>query len=315
MSVALAPRARIWGERSVAWGIEEGDHAAVGFHVVGTDVLGNATGFTSGHLGATDVVEQRGLTVVNVAHHGNYRRTGVSFAFELQRFGQGLFEGGIADQGNFVAHFFGDQLRGFLVQDLVDGHRGAHLEHELDHLGGLDRHLVGQLGTVMVSPIAHVTDNRSCRALEAVLITLLRLHLAATATTEVIDSLRRWCAVRRVESEPCPSVQDDAGHACDHDARRRRYAPACLSRHDAILLSYARQLQPQIPARQQEPRQPLPQPEQRPPGRQHPAACALRPRPVCGPLPRPSGGLPLRRHAPSSSRCFSASISSGLRLT
>ena len=61
------------GERLVARGVEEGHHAARGFHVVGTDVLGNAAGFAGGHLGAADVVQQRGLAVVDVAHDGDHR--------------------------------------------------------------------------------------------------------------------------------------------------------------------------------------------------------------------------------------------------
>src|SRR5690606_36029361 len=64
------------GERGVTGGIKEGDHAAVGLHVVGTDVLGDATRLTGSHLGTTDVVEQRGLAMVDVTHHGHDRSTG-----------------------------------------------------------------------------------------------------------------------------------------------------------------------------------------------------------------------------------------------
>ncbi|MNZ67818.1 hypothetical protein D3C78_860740 [compost metagenome] len=174
------------GERSVAWGIEEGDHAAVGFHVVGTDVLGNTTGFASGNLGTTDVVEQRGLTMVNVTHDGNDRRTRFDFTFELQRFGQGVFQGGIADQGHFVAQFFGDQLSGFLVEHLVDGDRGTQLEHELDHFSGLDRHLLGQFRDGDGLADGHVTDDWTGRVLEAVLVALLQLALATAATAYAI---------------------------------------------------------------------------------------------------------------------------------
>src|SRR5690606_16514634 len=73
------------GKSRVTRGIEEGNHATVGFHVVGTDVLGDTTGFARGHLGTTDVVEQRGLAVVDVTHHGHHWRTGYSLAVELQR--------------------------------------------------------------------------------------------------------------------------------------------------------------------------------------------------------------------------------------
>ncbi|MNG95139.1 hypothetical protein D3C79_541650 [compost metagenome] len=59
----------------MAWGIQEGDHAVVGFYVVSTDMLGNTTGLACCHLGGADVVQQRSFTVVNVAHDGHDRCT------------------------------------------------------------------------------------------------------------------------------------------------------------------------------------------------------------------------------------------------
>ena len=46
------------GERLVPRRIQEGDHTARGFHMVGTNVLGNATGLALHHFSATDVVQQ-----------------------------------------------------------------------------------------------------------------------------------------------------------------------------------------------------------------------------------------------------------------
>ena len=43
-------------ERLVTRGVEEGDHAALGTHVVGTDVLGDAPRFAAGDAGTADVV-------------------------------------------------------------------------------------------------------------------------------------------------------------------------------------------------------------------------------------------------------------------
>ena len=68
------------GERLVARRVEERDHAARRFHVVGTDVLGDAAGFARGHLGAADVVEQRGLAVIDVAHDRDDRCARQRFA-------------------------------------------------------------------------------------------------------------------------------------------------------------------------------------------------------------------------------------------
>ena len=50
----------------VTRGVEERDDASGRLHVVGTDVLRDAARFARGHLGATDVVEERRLPVVDV---------------------------------------------------------------------------------------------------------------------------------------------------------------------------------------------------------------------------------------------------------
>ena len=63
------------GEGRVARRVEEGDRrAAVGRHLVGADVLGDAAGLAGDHVGLADRVEQRGLAVVDVAHDGDDRR-------------------------------------------------------------------------------------------------------------------------------------------------------------------------------------------------------------------------------------------------
>ena len=49
--------------------IEEGDLFAVcGRHLVGADMLGDPAGFTGHHIGAADIVQQGGLTMVDVTH-------------------------------------------------------------------------------------------------------------------------------------------------------------------------------------------------------------------------------------------------------
>src|SRR5690606_14299233 len=73
---------------SVARGIEERDHALVSFYVVCTDMLGNAASFARRYLGATNVVEQRGLAMVNVAHDGDHRRTRLRLALVMHHAGQ-----------------------------------------------------------------------------------------------------------------------------------------------------------------------------------------------------------------------------------
>src|SRR6185295_15899091 len=62
-------------ERGVARRIEERDGATRRRHRVRADVLRDAAGFTLGDLALADVVEQAGLAVVDVTHHGHDRRT------------------------------------------------------------------------------------------------------------------------------------------------------------------------------------------------------------------------------------------------
>ena len=64
------------GERLVTGGIEERDGALAGhLHVIGTDVLRDASGFAGNHGRLADVVEQRRLAVIDVSHDGHDGRT------------------------------------------------------------------------------------------------------------------------------------------------------------------------------------------------------------------------------------------------
>jgi len=137
------------GERLVARRIEEGDHAARRLDVVGADVLGDAAGLAVGDARLADVVEQGGLAMVDVAHdshHGRARLQDDVLLVHFLRFGkQGIRIvelGGLGD----VSHFLDHDHRGLLVEDLVDGDHRSELHQHLDHFGGLDRHLVCQVG-------------------------------------------------------------------------------------------------------------------------------------------------------------------------
>jgi hypothetical protein len=44
-------------------------------HLVGADVLRNSARLARRHVGLADRVEQRSLAVIDVAHHGDHRRT------------------------------------------------------------------------------------------------------------------------------------------------------------------------------------------------------------------------------------------------
>ena len=73
MSVTLAPRGHL-GERLVARRVEEGDGPAAVVHAPGTDHLGDAAGLGGDHVAAADLVQQRGLAVIDVAHDGDDQR-------------------------------------------------------------------------------------------------------------------------------------------------------------------------------------------------------------------------------------------------
>ena len=57
--------------------IDEGDFAAERRdNLIGTDMLGNATGFARHDIGFAQGIEQRGFAVIDVTHDGDNRRTG-----------------------------------------------------------------------------------------------------------------------------------------------------------------------------------------------------------------------------------------------
>ncbi len=66
-------------------GVDKGDCAVdtlvLNVYLVGTDVLGDSTGFASDDVGVANGVEQTGLTVVDVTHNGDDRRASFEFVF------------------------------------------------------------------------------------------------------------------------------------------------------------------------------------------------------------------------------------------
>ena len=121
------------GKRLVARGIEEYDLAAVrrrllvqDGHLVRANVLRDATGFASSHVGQADGIEQRGLAVIHVAHDGDHRRTRHTFRGDafLARGSFGNFFGGLLFEGDDIGvgaeearHLAGQ----FGIERLVDG--------------------------------------------------------------------------------------------------------------------------------------------------------------------------------------------------
>ncbi|MNG95138.1 hypothetical protein D3C79_541640 [compost metagenome] len=80
-----------------------------------------------------------------------------------------------------MAHLFGNQLCGFLVDDLVDGGHCAQLHHRFDDLRAFNRHFVSQFGYGDGFADHNVTVNHLSRLVEALLQSTW-LTLAFTAT-------------------------------------------------------------------------------------------------------------------------------------
>ena len=138
----------------VARRVEEGDVASVGeFDAVRADVLRDASGLACDDVGLSDVVEQRRLAMVHMAHHRHDGRTRaeVFLAVLLLMDGIGHFCRHILGR---VAEFFGHDVDGFGVEALVDAHhhtdvhaRGynlvdGHIHHDGKVVGG---HKLGEL--------------------------------------------------------------------------------------------------------------------------------------------------------------------------
>ena len=161
------------GKRRVTGSIQERNHAVTGFDVIGADMLGNATRFTRSNAGTTDIIQQRGLTVVNVTHDSHHRcaRPGITFlTMVFQRFDQRVFNRVCADQFDLVTHLFDDQLGDIALNHLVDGGHDAQTEQRLHNRGTLDGHLLGKVGHRNAIAQYYFAHDWSCRALEPVFV-------------------------------------------------------------------------------------------------------------------------------------------------
>ena len=54
--------------------IQKNDLAFIRGNIVGSNVLGNSSGFIFGNIGFTDYIQQRCLTMIDMSHNGNHRR-------------------------------------------------------------------------------------------------------------------------------------------------------------------------------------------------------------------------------------------------
>ena len=117
------------GEGLVARRVEEGHLAAVlQRHAIGTDVLGDTTSLAGDDVGVADVVEQRGLTMIDVAHDRDDRGARHEIVLVVGLLADSLLHLG-ADILRGESELVGHEVDGLGVETLVDGDHDAH-RHE-----------------------------------------------------------------------------------------------------------------------------------------------------------------------------------------
>jgi hypothetical protein len=131
----------------VARGIEEGDPlAARQLDVIGADVLGDPARLAGDDVGLPDVVEQRSLAVVDVAHDGYHRRPRDQLIRALLGLAQLALGGVFILPHRLESEGRRDQLDLVEVQPLVHRHHQPQLlERELDDLGSGNLHAPSEL--------------------------------------------------------------------------------------------------------------------------------------------------------------------------
>ena len=130
--------------------IQEGDLLPVLLYHIGADMLGDTAGLAADHVGVTDSVQKGGLTMVNMTHNADYRRTLLHLLLVLFLLLQQFLD--------HVNHFFfltediklqRDLFRGFVIDLLVDGndltlHEQLLHDHRRNHFHLIRQFLDGQ---------------------------------------------------------------------------------------------------------------------------------------------------------------------------
>ena len=132
-------------ERFVARRVDENDAPVAHVRFVRADVLRDSAGFSGRHFRFADGVEQAGLAVVDVAHHGDHRRArhyvaGALF-LDFLFLHDLLFE---RDHLHDSVERFGEVRRRRHVERLVDARENAAVEQRLQQFLGANVELLGQ---------------------------------------------------------------------------------------------------------------------------------------------------------------------------
>ena len=188
------------GERLVTRGVDEGDATLgavdLGRDLVGTDVLGDATGLLVDDVGVAQRVEELGLSVVDVTHDGDDRRADdqvvlvalVLTELEVERLEQLAVLVLRGHDLHDVVELLAEQLERLVVDRLGRGHHLAEREQHLHECGRVDTDALGEVrqrrtarqtdGLAVALADTHATDGRGLHGLE--LLTTGALALATT---------------------------------------------------------------------------------------------------------------------------------------
>ena len=147
------------GKSLMARRIQERDTTpALQLHVVSTDVLRDTSCLTGNYVCITDVIQQRGLTMVNVSHHSHDRRTRHPVFFVVVFF-VGL--DGFHHFGTYIfgleTEFFSYDINCFRIQTLVNGNHDTDTHTSTDNLRHRNVHHVGKvIGSHKLRQLQHL---------------------------------------------------------------------------------------------------------------------------------------------------------------
>ena len=113
-------------------------------HLIGADMLGDATGFAGDDMGLADRVEQRSLAVVDMAHDRHDRRARDQGLVRVRRVEQAFLDVGFGDALDGVAHLLGHELGGVGVDHVGDLVHRALLHQQADDVDAPLGHAVGE---------------------------------------------------------------------------------------------------------------------------------------------------------------------------
>ena len=131
-------------ESFVTRGIKESNAASIiELYVVSTDVLSDTACLSGNDIGLSDIVEERGLTMVNVSHHGNDRSTWHEIILVILSFLHSFLHLS-ADIFRCETELFSYDIDGFSVQSLIDTYHNTDRHECTDKLCDWNIHHSGK---------------------------------------------------------------------------------------------------------------------------------------------------------------------------